>query len=167
MEEKMSLSIWVIATLFGGVGAFLCTLLVEQIKSCYKRKRVKKNFKRELKFNIDQLSININELTKLKEDFIKLDRQDFYFHYFTFNHSSVLFRAMISSGVIYDYLNNEQMLKFDQFLTECGNTEFLNKEVQNIRNKTYTKQYSANQVDWFLNLYTVNKAKLEEILSTI
>lgn len=165
MEDKVSTQIWLIATIFGGIGAALVQIIWGWVQSYLGKKRARKHLRREISFNIKQAQQIIGDLKELKEEYIKLDRQDSYWHFFVLKHSSVVFRAMINAGIIYDFLDDEQLIKFDNFISE--NTDYMNNEVDKIRRLEYNKNESANKVDYFIGRYKSFHDDLDNMLKRI
>lgn len=165
MENQISTQVWIIATIFGGIGAALVQIIFGFIQSLCGKKRARKHLRREIGFNIKQAQQIIDQLEKLKEDHIKLDRQDSYWHFFTLKSSAVVFKNMINAGIIYDYFDDEQLIKIDNFNSE--NVVFLNEEIAKIRSLQYDKKRSADQVDWFITHYKNFRTDLEIILKGV
>ena len=159
MTEEITTQVWLLATLFGGAGAAIVQIIIDPVKNAIQKNRLKRHLRRELNFNINRVSQTIEKLKELKEEHIKLDRTDTFYHYFKFKHSSVIFRNLINTGVIYEYLDDDQMLKFDNFATSYSDTDadILNQDIMKIRNSEYSKTESANKTDFYIHKFNEMK----------
>jgi hypothetical protein len=165
MAETVTTQVWILATLFGGAGAALLQLVVVPIKNIWKNRKLKAHLRREVGINIGLLAQNIEKLVELKEEHIKLDRAETFYHYFVFKNSSVLFRALINAGVLYDYMTDEQMLAFDNFLMDYTNdyAKFLNEDITKIKTGQYNKTEAANRVDFYISRLSEYRTELQKI----
>lgn len=169
MEENVSLEIWIIATLFGGVGATIVNILFHLIQGKLRKINIIKSFKRELRFNINHVNNTILKLRELKEEYIQFDRRDKFYHFFKFTHSAVIFRTMINHGILYELLNDDQILKFDNFVFGYseGAQQILNETIDEIKSVHCTKDEAANKVDFSLRQYKSLINDLELIYQNI
>jgi len=155
----------VFAGIIAGVGIHLG---IELIRGCIARKKMVKNLKFEIDFNIGKIDSFLEELGRYR-DKVTGDSLFNYFGYF--NLSKVIITTMFQmflNGSIYKYLKYEDIVKLQNFITDfsLSTEQYINNQIKWNKENIKTpgiKQLAITDIEFWDRKFKENKRALQEV----
>jgi len=157
----------VLAGILAGIGI---NIGIDFVRKCIVKKKIIKNLKFEIDFNIEKINSFLEELDKYR-DKVTGDSLSSYFGYF--NLSKVILTTLVQmffTGEIYNNLdNNEDIRKLQNFSSDfsSGTEQYMNNQINwnrtNIQTNPSVKQFAMGGIEYWRSKFNENKKNLQSI----
>lgn len=156
----------------GIVAGVIINLVIIAVRERIVRGKLIKNLKFEIDFNIKKIDSFLEELNKYRN---KANGDSLYNYFGYFNLSKVISTTanqMFTSGLIYKYLNHEDIAILQNFFSDFsyGIEEYMNNQIKyNTANhsKPGVKQLTISDIDFWEKKFKDNKKVLQQVKTSL